>query len=158
MSYHSHIRILIAVLLALMISAAPVLMAGDAPISPEDYSSCGKTTLYTICKLHGINVTWDQIGRLFGESDRKSTHNFEELASVARQTGLFPIALQCQRSDLKSLPLPAIVHANSESVSGHFQLLLGTTETGVWLLDPPRAHELVAWDKFSKRWTGKVLV
>lgn len=126
----------------------------------DDYDACGRVALYGACKLKGMRIGWEELTESFGAVSKDHLHSFATLHETARKIGLHPIGVHATRDDLLDVPTPAIVQTLSRASSSppHFKLLLSTAADGVWLLDPPHAHNFLSWSKFEKQWSGKVLL
>lgn len=129
-------------------------------VLPEDYGPCGRTSLYLICRLKGVEVTWDRLKEMMGPAPPDGIHSFADLAKVATQLGMHPVGLRLDRQSLGGVPLPAIVHTRAALYSRlpHMMVLVATTRDGVYVLDAPSATRLLPWPVFQRIWTGNTLV
>lgn len=135
--------------------------ATESHVIPEDYDSCGVVSLYLVCRIRGISVTWEQMKEMVGPADADASHSFEQLSHAAARLGLHPVGLQVNREALSSLPMPLIIQMHNPrrpDLPPHLLVLLKATSDGVTLLDAPFAPNFLPDSRFLEYWTGNVLV
>jgi hypothetical protein len=139
---------------------SPNAQLGSSAVLLDEYAPCGQTSLYLICRLRSLDVSFKEIEELTGPADENGYHSFADLSRAAERLGLRPMALRVDRARLMALPMPAIVHVEyaREGTQRHLSVLLSTSPEGAMVLDPPYPASLVPWSRFDFFSTGNVLV
>src|SRR5207253_8673334 len=108
------IRIMpVIVLMALtLVAGAEIGPASDAAVMLDDYSPCGITSLFLVCKIRQVDVEWNALKELVGPAEVDQTHSFEDISRAAAALGMHPVGLQVSRASLNGLPMPAIVQVH----------------------------------------------
>jgi hypothetical protein len=148
----------------LLLLAQPVLPAEEksdrSNVLLEDYAPCGVVSLYLVCRMHDIAVTWEQLKELVGPADADNSHSFERLSQAAARLGLHPVGLQVNWEGLTKLPMPLIVQVNNPhrpDLPPHLLVVLETASDGVTLIDAPFSPNFLPESRFREYWTGNVL-
>ncbi len=121
----------------------PVTIQGES-------NECGLACICMILNHHGRRLTMPDLRN--GQSSGEKL-SLENLSRVAAEQGLLSRALRCEPGDLRSLPLPAILHLDFE----HFVVLAGVSRSGVQLHDPARGVVQLNWQALGQRFTGIAL-
>src|SRR6266849_3511872 len=125
-------------------SAITLLMLGavacgsEPAVLPEDYASCGQTSLYLVCLIQGMDVEWERVKNVVGPPDNNGYQTFEDLSKAAAQLGLHAVGLHTNRAGVTDLPMPAIIQVRDPQETharAHLVVLLRSTLDGVYLLD-----------------------
>ena len=132
----------------------------DQRIRPADYSSCGLSCFYLVCRFENVDISWADAKGVLGSEDSEGMHSFEDIVRAAKTVGLHPVPLRSSMRDLIDLPMPAIVHVldpRRPDRKDHLVVLLKVEENRVVLLDPPAAAYYLPTAKFNEVWTGDVI-
>jgi hypothetical protein len=127
----------------------------------EDYAPCGVVSLYLVCRMREIPVTWEKLKELVGQPGPDGSHSFEQLSRAATQLGLHPVILHMNREGLSRIPMPLIAQVHNPyrpDLPPHLLVLLKATADGVILLDAPFSPNFLPDSRFREFWTGNVLV
>ena len=126
----------------------------------EDYDPCAQVALYTVVRLKNLDVEWDQVVSTVGPTAVDGTHTLLDIKQASQELGLNCVAVRTVVNQLKSFPMPAILHVRPdlESSKHHFMTAVAAEEEGVWLLDPPQRHAFVSWERLKQHWTGHVML
>ncbi len=145
----------------LAVSVAAFAMIGEVGRAGEDAyhpPDCGAACLYALLLSQDQSVDLETIQRDLSPYGH-GNYSMDELRYVAGRHGVELIGTKYGRGDLP-LDQPAIAFMRG-SANGHFVLLrpVGTTGTMVQVLDPPRAPQIVDYDRLfqSASWTGQIL-
>lgn len=145
---------------ALLAATAQPARGQDSAVRLDEFRSCGLTSFYTVCRLHKINLSWQEAQRVLGPPDQAGYHTFADLATAGQKVGLVSRGFRLTREEALALPTPAVVQSKfaygKEEL--HLLVMLQATEEGVQLLDPPFQPFFMPWDEFEQVWTGNVLV
>jgi hypothetical protein len=151
---------MIVALATLVALAVPSLSAqlDTGAVLLDEYAPCGQTSLYLVCRLRSINVSFNQIQNLTGPADGDGYHSFADLARAAEKLDLRPVAVHVDRKRLMASPTPAIIHMHVPGGTQHLSVLLATSPEGATILDAPYPANLVPWSLFEHFWTGNALL
>ncbi len=114
-------------------------------------SECGAATLAMILGYHGCYVSLEQLRIECGISRDGSKANY--ILRAARLHGLVASGYQLEISDLKKMPLPAILFWEFN----HFVVLEAVKGNKYYLNDPACGHRMVLAADFKRAFTGIVL-
>jgi ABC-type bacteriocin/lantibiotic exporter with double-glycine peptidase domain len=120
---------------------------------------CGVNALFLLLRLEGRDISYRQVDAALPPANPLG-YSMAELRDTAKKLGCEIEGVQQSR---KSAPLhrPAIAFFK-DAGSGHFAVLrpVGTTGTMVQILDPPRAPQIVDFDRLihERSWTGRLLL
>jgi len=121
--------------------------------------NCGTQALAYLLEKDGRKEEARKIIELLPETAKgQSTRDLSEIAS---QYGYILTALKASISELKDLPLPAIVHIDrrNQGDSGHYWILEKSVSDMVGLFDPQSGNRFEqSLDELSKEWSGIALV
>lgn len=152
-----HLLVMVSGLLA----ADEVDTPRDKAVVLEDYTPCGLTSLYLVCQLREVPVTWERVKDLVGAPGPGGDLSFADLAAAATRLGMHPVGIEAGRSTLDDMPMPAVVQVRDRrhpEEPSHFLVLLRTEADGVWLLDAPYPAYFLPDSRFRNAWTGNVLL
>ncbi|MEW6420000.1 MAG: cysteine peptidase family C39 domain-containing protein [Nitrospirota bacterium] len=88
-------------------------------------------------------------------------HSIKDLSDIASQYGYNLSAIRVSISELKDLPLPAVIHIGAKKLGdgGHYWILDKIDENKLDFFDPQSGRRFRQdIGEFSKEWTGNVLV
>jgi hypothetical protein len=133
----------------------------DAAVTIQDYAPCGLVSLYLVCRLRDLPVTYQQIKDAAGPPRPDAIYSFDELSRLATRFGLRPVGLRVGYAELRQLPMPAIaqmVNHERPDLPPHFLVLLRIEPDGVYLVDAPHQPNFLPKDRFTEYWTGMAMV
>ena len=113
-----------------------------------DEADCGAASLAMVCRYFGRKVSLAEIRHaVFTSADGAS------LAGIARgaeSLGLAARTVKASKSNLDTLPLPAIVHWEGN----HWMVLYDTGDARVRVADPARGLRRLRREEFEEKWSG----
>jgi len=120
--------------------------------------NCGTRALAYLLEKDGKEVDARKVMELLPETIQG--HSIKVLSDIASQYGYHLAAIRISASELKELPLPAImqINAKNQDDSGHYWILEKAIGDTLELFDPQsglRFQQTV--DEFSKEWSGNAL-
>lgn len=121
--------------------------------------NCGTRALAYLLEKDGKETEARKVIGLL--PDTLQGHSIKGLSDIAARYGYDVAALRVSISDLKSLPLPSIMHLNGKSQddSGHYWILEKVEGEKLDLFDPQSGFRFEQRiDEFSKEWNGNALV
>ncbi len=153
-------RAFLVLFCVLLFEPAPVAVAQEAVVRPEDYRACGLTSFYTVCQLHKVELTWREAQEILGPPHDGGYHSFADIEEAGRKVGLVSRGLRLHPSDAARIPTPAVVQSKFAygKPEPHLLVLSRATPEGVFLLDPPYPQFFLSWDDFQRVWTGNALL
>ena len=121
--------------------------------------NCGTQAIAYLLKKDGKET---EARRVLDELPKSEPgHNIAALSEIALRYGYPFVALRLSPSELKKLPLPAIIHlqGKNEGDSGHYWILEKVDKERVDLFDPQAGLRFnQSLKQFSKEWSGIALV
>lgn len=126
------------------IAKVPVIMQMEA-------LECGAACLAMILAHYKKWIPLEKVREDCGVS--RDGSNLRDMVDAATAYGLKCDAYKCGIDDLKTLPLPAIIHWNFN----HFVVLNGFKKNAAVINDPARGTVTVDIDEFDESFTGVVL-
>lgn len=126
------------------IAKVPVIMQMEA-------LECGAACLAMILAYHKKWIPLEKVREDCGVS--RDGSNLKDMVNAASAYGLKYDAYKCGVDDLKTLPLPAIIHWNFN----HFVVLNGFKKNAAVINDPARGTVVVDIQEFDESFTGVVL-
>lgn len=126
------------------IAKVPVVMQMEA-------LECGAASLAMILAYHGRWLPLEKVRADCGVS--RDGSNLKDMSDAAEAYGLKVDAYKCGLEDVKTLPLPAIIHWNFN----HFVVLDGFKKDKAVINDPARGMVEVSMDDFDKAFTGIIV-
>ncbi|MFH1335483.1 MAG: cysteine peptidase family C39 domain-containing protein, partial [Candidatus Zixiibacteriota bacterium] len=121
--------------------------------------NCGTRALAYLLEKEGKEAEARKVIGLFPET--LQGHSIKGLSDIASRYGYNVAALRISISDLKSLPLPSIMHLNGKSQddSGHYWILEKVEGEKLDLFDPQSGFRFEQRiEEFSKKWNGNAIV
>ena len=112
---------------------------------------CGAASLAMILAYHGKWLPLEKVRADCGVS--RDGSNLKDMSDAAQSYGLQVDAYRCGMDDIKTLPLPAIIHWNFN----HFVVLNGFKKNRAVINDPARGTVEVSMDDFDKSFTGIIV-
>lgn len=144
-------------LLCLAITTSP----GPYPAEsiPLDYwrnpLRCGANCLYGYLRLHGREVSLDEIASRVPITPDGA--NLADMRRAASELGISSRVLKANSSQLRDCPMPAIAHLDISR--GHFVLLLQLSHDAVTFSDMTSGEiETQPIDLFLENWSGYLLI
>lgn len=126
------------------VAKVPVIMQMEA-------LECGAAALAMILAYHGKWVPLEKVRTDCGVS--RDGSNLKDMVAAANFYGLKTDAYRCGMDDIKTLPLPAIIHWNFN----HFVVLTGFKKNKAVINDPARGNIEVSIDEFDRSFTGVIV-
>lgn len=126
------------------VAKVPVVMQMEA-------LECGAAAISMILAYHGKWLPLEKIRADCGVS--RDGSNLKDMSDAAESYGLKVDAYKCGMDDIKTLPLPAIIHWNFN----HFVVLNGFKKNKAVINDPARGTVEVSIDDFDKSFTGIIV-
>ncbi|MFO0753329.1 MAG: cysteine peptidase family C39 domain-containing protein [Thermodesulfovibrionales bacterium] len=120
---------------------------------------CGTEALAYLFEKKGKTIEAREIAEIAPGTDKG--HSIGDLASISAQYGTALTGLRLSPSEIKTIPLPAIMQREGKSGGdrGHYWVLDAITDTTLYLYDPQSGRRFSQTvEEFSKEWTGKALV
>lgn len=132
-----------------------------ATVRKSSLPYCGLYCIYTVLKLAGEEIDFRRLAKPEYIGSRKGS-SLAELKKAAEDFGLYvvPVSRLASR-DLHRSDYPIILHVKSRIGSSqydHYNLVLGTKDGQVRLLDPPYPVRLVPYSELAPRWAGNGLI
>ncbi|MBI5675440.1 MAG: hypothetical protein HZC48_06420 [Nitrospirae bacterium] len=121
--------------------------------------NCGTQALAYLLEKDGKKEEARKVFELL--PDTIQGHSIKALSDIASTYGYHLTALKLNNSQVKDLPLPAIMHVNSKNQgdSGHYWILDKVEGDSLGLFDPQAGRRFQQnIDEFSKEWSGNALV
>ncbi|MDQ5983753.1 MAG: Lactococcin-G-processing and transport ATP-binding protein LagD [Eubacteriales bacterium SKADARSKE-1] len=112
---------------------------------------CGAACLAMIIAYHGKWIPLEKVRADCAVS--RDGSNLRDMVNAANAYGLETEAYKCGLEDIKTLPLPAIIHWNFN----HFVVLNAFKRDKAIINDPARGTVTVSMDEFDKAFTGVIL-
>jgi predicted double-glycine peptidase len=131
----------------------------------ERLYACGYNSLYLFLKLHRINVSLNDVKSQVNIGENGTS--FYDLKIAACHLGIISQVIECSYPTLQKISFPCIAwidrsmsgRENSQSVIGHFVVLLSCTPDEVVYLDGTSGQKItVKAMTFMKQWNGMLLV
>jgi len=121
--------------------------------------NCGTRALAYLLEKEGKEVEARKVMGLLPETVQG--HSIKDLSDISSRYGYNLAAIRVSASELKELPLPAMMHINvkNQGDSGHYWILDKMIGDTLELFDPQsslRFQQTV--DQFSREWNGNALV
>jgi ABC-type bacteriocin/lantibiotic exporter with double-glycine peptidase domain/CRP-like cAMP-binding protein len=113
-----------------------------------DFADCGAAALAMICRAFGRPVSLTFIRRAAGTGQTGTS--LRGIVTAAQETGLQTRALKASKDRLDDLPLPAIVHWESN----HWVVLYAIEGDRVRIADPARGLRRVTRAEVGEKWSG----
>lgn len=126
------------------VAKVPVVMQMEA-------LECGAASLAMILAYHGKWLPLEKVRADCGVS--RDGSNLKDMADAAAAYGLKVDPYRCGMEDVKSLPVPAIIHWNFN----HFVVLNGFKKNKAVINDPARGTVEVPLDEFDRAFTGIIV-
>ena len=145
--------------------------AADEPVLDTLKSSnwrqpnyCGVNSAYVFLKIHGEEVTHDEVEQRIPVSDAGSS--LSDLREGIQSFGMPVRAVRAQSEQLARIPLPAVAHIERNDVHtfdplnrGHFVVLVAVEPEVVSYVDGTSGVlETARKDRFLREWSGYLLV
>jgi RHS repeat-associated protein len=121
--------------------------------------NCGTKALAYLLEKDGKVAEAKKVRAIIPESGKG--HSLKDLSDVASRYGYKCVALKISPSELKELPLPAIMHIDAKNPGdgGHYWILERVKGDRVELFDPQLIRRYQqSLKEFSREWSGNVLV
>lgn len=126
------------------VAKVPVVMQMEA-------LECGAAALAMILAYHGKWLPLEKVRADCGVS--RDGSNLKDMADAAASYGLKVDPYRCGMEDVKTLPVPAIIHWNFN----HFVVLNGFKKNKAVINDPARGTVEVPLDEFDSAFTGIIV-
>lgn len=126
------------------VAKVPVIMQMEA-------LECGAAALAMILAYHGKWIPLEKVRKDCGVS--RDGSNLRDMVAAANFYGLKTDAYRCGMDDIKTLPLPAIIHWNFN----HFVVLNGFKKNKAVINDPARGNIEVSIEEFDRSFTGVIV-
>ncbi len=126
------------------VAKVPVVMQMEA-------LECGAASLAMILAYHGKWLPLEKVRADCGVS--RDGSNLKDMADAAAAYGLKVDPYRCGMEDVKTLPVPAIIHWNFN----HFVVLNGFKKNKAVINDPARGTVEVPLDEFDRAFTGIIV-
>lgn len=126
------------------VAKVPVVMQMEA-------LECGAAALAMILAYHGKWLPLEKVRADCGVS--RDGSNLKDMADAAVSYGLKVDPYRCGMEDVKTLPVPAIIHWNFN----HFVVLNGFKKNKAVINDPARGTVEVPLDEFDSAFTGIIV-
>lgn len=126
------------------VAKVPVIMQMEA-------LECGAAALAMILAYHGKWIPLEKVRADCGVS--RDGSNLKDMSDAAKAYGLQVDAYRCGMDDVKTLPVPAIIHWNFN----HFVVLNGFKKNKAVINDPARGTVEVSIEDFDKAFTGIIV-
>lgn len=126
------------------VAKVPVVMQMEA-------LECGAASLAMILAYHGKWLPLEKVRADCGVS--RDGSNLKDMADAAAAYGLKVDPYRCGMEDVKTLPVPAIIHWNFN----HFVVLNGFKKNKAVINDPARGTVEVPLDEFDRSFTGVIV-
>ena len=126
------------------VAKVPVVMQMEA-------LECGAASLAMILAYHGKWLPLEKVRADCGVS--RDGSNLKDMADAAAAYGLKVDPYRCGMEDVKTLPVPAIIHWNFN----HFVVLNGFKKNKAVINDPARGTVEVPLDEFDRAFTGVIV-
>ena len=126
------------------VAKVPVVMQMEA-------LECGAASLAMILAYHGKWLPLEKVRADCGVS--RDGSNLKDMADAAAAYGLKVDPYRCGMEDVKTLPVPAIIHWNFN----HFVVLNGFKKNKAVINDPARGTVEVSLDEFDRAFTGIIV-
>ncbi len=164
-----HVRaafLLCIALISISTSLCSAQDAGTQKLPGESNSSsvsayCGLHSLYTVMKLAGMNVNFNDLVKP-DYVDSRVGSRLEQLKKAAENHGLFAVPVQSLTMQiLRESPYPIIIHVKAKETSrqyDHYELFLGAEAGKAILYDSSYPVKLEPFHKLKPRWNGTGLV
>ena len=122
----------------------------------DGIKECGSASLLSIIRYYGGNISINRLIELTNTT--KDGTNFYNLKDAAQKLGLIAKGFKIDNIDkLKNNCSPLICHLNIDGYN-HFVVLYSYKKEKLLLMDPAQGRVLIDKEKFSKIWTGNVLM
>ncbi len=121
--------------------------------------NCGTLALAHLMERDGKTAEARKVMEILPETTQG--HNLKSLAEIAAQYGYKLAAVKLSTSELKDLPMPAIMQISGKNAGdkGHYWVLEEAKNDGLELYDPQSRHRFSQnLNEFSKEWNGNALV
>src|SRR5690242_16183156 len=109
-------------------------------------SECGAACLCMIVRYYGPECSLETCRNLVSVGR-------EAIVRAARHFGFIVRAYSASLSDLRTLPLPSILHWKFR----HFVVLESINDKGAWIVDPACGRMRVSMEDLDRHFTGVVL-
>lgn len=146
-------------LLALLLAMCLLPGSDDADVGIwRNTNHAGSNALFLFLKIHGESPSAEAIEEL--EYRRGNPTNISDLLGFAKDLGYQLEARQISPDDFSKLPLPAIVHLDSDNVDkGYITLLLQVDAHRVIYMDGGSASvSTMNREHFLRQWTGVAVI
>lgn len=122
---------------------------------------CGLSCLYIVMKMAYKEIDFQELVKPEYMGSRKGS-SLAELKKAAEDNGLYAEPVKKLNGQiLKRCTCPVILHVKSNDDMGgydHYTLFLGEKDGQAILSDPPKAIELLPFNKLAPRWDGTGLI
>jgi ABC-type bacteriocin/lantibiotic exporter with double-glycine peptidase domain len=154
-------RLSIRLLLALFVSASYAAFGesgsrNQCGLKLSEYDSCGAVCLKTLCSLHGISITMDQISKM-AQPTKDGGISLAELCRVIRQLGINLVPVQCELNDLPER-LPTVAYRKQNEHRGHYYVIARHENGRFLIIDPPRQSWWATTEQMQKAWSGNAAI
>lgn len=120
-------------------------------IAQQSAIECGLACLAMILTYHGREIS---IGELRAQSGLgRDGLSALSIVKIARNHNMRVRAISLQQSDLRNVPLPAIIHWEFN----HFVVVERWTQSEVDIVDPAQGRRHLSYQEFDKSFTGVVI-
>lgn len=135
------------------VAEAPVEASWTPPrrfpfVRQIDFADCGAAALAMVCRAFGRKVSMTFIRRSAGTGQTGTT--LRGLVKAAEDVGLEARALKASKERLAELPLPAILHWESN----HWVVLYAVEGQRIRIADPARGLRRVSPAEVEEKWSG----
>lgn len=115
--------------------------------------NCGPYSLLVMCQMLGIETTSKEMTKL-ADTDSQGITSMAGLVKALNAKGVNAKAVEMDLQDLRTVPLPAILHLTQE----HYLVLLKFGEANVFVLDPPTRVFVATPEQISSVWSKRAVV
>jgi predicted double-glycine peptidase len=150
--------------ITLVLLITPAINAEESP-HWRDPRSCGVQSVYSLLKLSGIDVDYEQLQQLIPITSQGS--NISDMSAACSRLGLETDVLLLSPRTLSSIQPPFIAHVSSsrllqkasQELTQHFVVVLQIDGTYVTILEPTLAFAMrVPRGDFIDQWSGYTLI